>query len=93
MNHNSSIYVMKIYLKYDNQNSYNQINNNMKNFSIIFAVLGGAVAGAAIGLLFAPEKGVETRKSIRDYVKSKCPLIKKDRLDEIVDEIAAEIKK
>lgn len=64
----------------------------MKNLSIIMAVLGGAVAGAAIGLLFAPEKGEKTRKQIADFVKDKCPLIKKDRLEQIVDEIAAEIK-
>lgn len=64
----------------------------MKNLSIIMAVLGGAVAGAALGLLLAPEKGEKTRKQIADFVKDKCPLIKKDRLEQIVDEIAAEIK-
>ena len=72
----------------------NQIsmNNKMKNLNIVLAVLGGAVAGAAIGLLFAPEKGETTRDSIRKFIKSKCPLMKNDRLDALVEEIAAEIK-
>lgn len=65
----------------------------MKNLGIILAALGGAAVGATLGLLFAPEKGETTREAIRDFVKSKCPLLKDDRLENIVDEIAAEIKK
>jgi len=40
----------------------------MKTTSL-FAFLGGAVAGAAIALLYAPDKGSETRKKISDKVK------------------------
>lgn len=35
---------------------------------IIAALLVGAVAGAAIGLLLAPESGEELRGDIADYV-------------------------
>lgn len=38
----------------------------MKYGSVLFGVLAGTVVGGALGLLFAPEKGDKTRKSIAD---------------------------
>ena len=44
----------------------------MKTFGYIATFLGGAVAGAAIGLLLAPEKGTDTRSKIADVVDNFC---------------------
>lgn len=44
----------------------------MKTFGYIATFLGGAIAGTAIGLLLAPEKGSDTRTKISDAVDDFC---------------------
>jgi gas vesicle protein len=59
------------------------MNNSTK---VVLGVLAGLTAGAALGVLFAPEKGTDTRKKItkkgNDYVDEL-----KDKLDELTEMI------
>lgn len=64
----------------------------MKAIHVISAVIGGAVAGAAVGLLLAPEKGDKTRKNIIKALKEKGIYLKKDKMEELVDEIEDQIE-
>ena len=63
----------------------------MKGLGYIGAVLGGAVAGAVIGLLVAPESGKDTRTKVSDTVndflkKHNIKLSRKD-VEDLVDDI------
>lgn len=64
----------------------------MKPLHIVLAVISGAIAGATVGLLFAPEKGENTRDEIVKYLKSKGIKLKRSKIEELADEIAEEIK-
>lgn len=67
----------------------------MRSLNILYAFLGGAIVGAGAALLFAPEKGEDMREQIRQLLKKYgvCKSTKQEELEELVEEIAAEIKK
>jgi len=72
------------------------------NSKVIVALLAGLAAGAALGILFAPEKGTETRDKLSESLKKLGDSIKEtaaneiDNLvglkDKVVDNIKSKIK-
>lgn len=64
----------------------------MKGLNVLAAFLGGAAVGATLGILFAPERGEDTRAKIADILRKKGIRLNRNEMENLVDEIAAEIK-
>ena len=66
----------------------------MKASTFVAAFLGGGIVVAGTALLFTPEKGEDLRLQIKDLLKKYglCKCTQEEELEEIVDQIAAEIK-
>lgn len=60
----------------------------MKGFNVFATFLSGAVIGAAVGLLFAPEKGEDTRTKIAEILRKKGIHLSKADMESLIDEIA-----
>ena len=63
----------------------------MKSLGYIGAFLGGTIAGAALGLLLAPEKGKDTRTKISDtvddFLRRHNVKLSRKEVDTLVDDI------
>lgn len=64
----------------------------MKTLNYAIAAAAGAVVGAAAAVLFAPQKGSDTRESIVSFIKSHCPAMKESKLQQLADRISDEIR-
>jgi gas vesicle protein len=63
----------------------------MKSLGYIGAFLSGAIAGAALGILVAPEKGQDTRvkitDAIEDFMKKHNIKLSRKEVGDLVDDI------
>lgn len=57
--------------------------NKMRTEKILLGVLAGMAAGAALGILFAPDKGSATRKKIMDMADDLTDSLKEKITDSI----------
>lgn len=64
----------------------------MKAIHFLTAFIGGAAVGAALGILFAPDKGSETREKIAEALRKRGIRLNREEMESLVDEIADEIK-
>jgi gas vesicle protein len=63
----------------------------MKGINILAAFLGGAAVGAACGILFAPEKGAETRSKIAEALRKRGIHLGGKEMDTLVEDITHEL--
>ncbi len=68
------------------------------NAKVVAALLTGLAAGAALGILFAPDKGSETREKLNDSLKDLGDALKErtaeqlDHLNDFKEKIVASVK-
>ena len=48
----------------------------MRRVNVVIGTMAGVAAGALLGVLFAPDKGTETRRKISSKSKEKADLLK-----------------
>ena len=64
----------------------------VNGLNVLAAFLGGAAVGAACGVLFAPEKGTDTRNRIAEAIRKRGIKLNSKDMKSLVDDIADELQ-
>ena len=63
----------------------------MNSSTLFYAFLGGALVGAAAAVLYAPEKGSELRRKIKEALQKKGILCNESEIDALVAQLTADL--
>jgi gas vesicle protein len=63
----------------------------MKALNYLAAFIGGAAIGCVDGLLWAPEKGTDTRERIAEALRKRGIRLNRKDMDALVDDITEEL--
>lgn len=63
----------------------------MSNLNWLYAFIGGAIIGAGVAILFAPEKGEDLRNRIKDMLKKKGLCCCDSELDRLIDLLTEDV--
>lgn len=63
----------------------------MSKSTFLYAFLGGALIGATAAVLFAPQKGSELRRKIKETLQKKGILCSESEIDALVAQLTADI--
>lgn len=65
---------------------------DVKYLSLLYAFMGGAILGAGLALLYAPESGKDLRERIKEMLKKKGIDFSDDEVEQLVNQISAQIE-
>lgn len=75
----------------NSNNTLENMGNSNNTEKIIGALLVGAVVGGAIGLLFAPEKGSDTRRKLSAKGDELTDVVK-EKFDDFIEMVSKEVE-
>lgn len=63
----------------------------MSKNTLLYAFIGGALVGAGAAILFAPQKGSDLRRKIKETLQKKGILCTESEIDSLVAQLTADI--
>lgn len=63
----------------------------MNNLSLLYAFIGGALIGGATAVLFAPAKGSDLRRKIKETLQKKGIICTQSEIDALVEQLTADL--